>query len=364
MIEATVDAPLCGAEIRGMRDGLLGFGEDLGNFLHYSLGCSEWQMVLHTVSPFHSVFVVEHCTEVLSSMATGNSGIAANRLSADWQSRSSSQLIELTRISRNSRRYSIMKYRNPHYGNSARKTEPDVPQLGISQVQLAWDLSVSQPPSVGALAGTMMAAENMAKRVLGMSMVELSCSVAGAALDRLDIGCLVFDAQGRLVLCNAAGRTLSPRHISTGKEVCLKTPELQRELRHELDAESGLTAHPANTLAFKLPSGELRPAYLLRLSWRRNEPGTDFSDLLAIFVPTHSGHSASKALQIAFGLTPSEARVAELIAQGVSISEAAEELALSPETARSYSKAVFSKLGISRQSALAAHASWMFVPTN
>lgn len=53
-----------------------------------------------------------------------------------------------------------------------------------------------------------------------------------------------------------------------------------------------------------------------------------------------------------FGLLPSEARLAWAIAQGRSIAEAAEELGLSIETARNYSKKIYAKTGASRQAEL------------
>jgi DNA-binding CsgD family transcriptional regulator len=56
----------------------------------------------------------------------------------------------------------------------------------------------------------------------------------------------------------------------------------------------------------------------------------------------------------AFGLTAAEARAAGLIAQGLSPEQAAQQLNIAVETARSQLKAVFSKTGTHRQSELAA----------
>lgn len=53
-----------------------------------------------------------------------------------------------------------------------------------------------------------------------------------------------------------------------------------------------------------------------------------------------------------FGLLPSEARLAWAIAQGMSISEAANELGLTIETARSYSKRIYAKIGARGQAEL------------
>ncbi|WP_327753919.1 helix-turn-helix transcriptional regulator (plasmid) [Sphingobium sp. SJ10-10] len=53
-----------------------------------------------------------------------------------------------------------------------------------------------------------------------------------------------------------------------------------------------------------------------------------------------------------FGLLPSEARLAWAIAQGMSISEAADDLGLTLETARNYSKKIYAKTGARGQAEL------------
>ena len=56
----------------------------------------------------------------------------------------------------------------------------------------------------------------------------------------------------------------------------------------------------------------------------------------------------------ALGLTSAEARLASLLASGTSLEDAAAELHISRETARSQLKVVFAKTGTHRQSELVA----------
>lgn len=56
----------------------------------------------------------------------------------------------------------------------------------------------------------------------------------------------------------------------------------------------------------------------------------------------------------AFALTPAEARLASLIAEGLNLEKAAEELGIARETARNQLKAVFAKTGTHRQGELVA----------
>jgi DNA-binding CsgD family transcriptional regulator len=59
--------------------------------------------------------------------------------------------------------------------------------------------------------------------------------------------------------------------------------------------------------------------------------------------PPILGSATAAALRSQFGLSNSEARLAVRLANGMSLAEAAEELGLTLETARSYSKALFTK---------------------
>jgi DNA-binding CsgD family transcriptional regulator len=62
----------------------------------------------------------------------------------------------------------------------------------------------------------------------------------------------------------------------------------------------------------------------------------------------------SSVLAETFGLTPAETRVASIVAAGISIERAADQLGLSRETVRNHLKAVFAKTETHRQSELAA----------
>jgi len=63
---------------------------------------------------------------------------------------------------------------------------------------------------------------------------------------------------------------------------------------------------------------------------------------------------AASLLALAFGLTPAEARLGSALATGTSLSEAADELGISRETARNQLKSVFAKTDTHRQSELVA----------
>ena len=80
--------------------------------------------------------------------------------------------------------------------------------------------------------------------------------------------------------------------------------------------------------------------------------------------PDHLGEINETWLKELYRLTPTEARLATLIAQGISLAEAAEILGIGIGTARNHLKHVFAKTDTSRQAELAhlvAGGSMLFV---
>lgn len=68
--------------------------------------------------------------------------------------------------------------------------------------------------------------------------------------------------------------------------------------------------------------------------------------------PTDRCHDTR--LQLVFGLTFAEARVASRLARGADLTTIAEELRVSRETVRTHLKRIYSKTGARRQAALVA----------
>lgn len=85
-----------------------------------------------------------------------------------------------------------------------------------------------------------------------------------------------------------------------------------------------------------------------------DDPALDLRSILLLTDPDRGRAPAAERLRAALALTPAEARVAAQIASGRSPRETAASLGLSEETARTTLKRVFAKVGVSRQSELAA----------
>jgi DNA-binding CsgD family transcriptional regulator len=75
---------------------------------------------------------------------------------------------------------------------------------------------------------------------------------------------------------------------------------------------------------------------------------------IAVFIrdPQQAAEPPQQVISRLYGLTPTEASLAMLLANGLNLDEAAAELSVSRNTARAHLRAVFAKTGVTRQSGL------------
>lgn len=166
-------------------------------------------------------------------------------------------------------------------------------------------------------------------------------------LDRVDAGVLLLSTDGAIVHANNSGREL------------LQESDGIRALRGRLAFASSAD----DSLLCSLLALATRGRGGGRLSVARPPPRKPLSlsvvplpggfgrARIVVFVtdPGRGRITAGEALRAVYGLTPAEARLARRLASGEGLREAAEALAISRETARTYLKRVFAKTGTSRQ---------------
>jgi DNA-binding CsgD family transcriptional regulator len=75
---------------------------------------------------------------------------------------------------------------------------------------------------------------------------------------------------------------------------------------------------------------------------------------VAVFIrdPESRSQASREMIQRLFGLTQAESSLALLLADGLSLDEAADQLGVRKNTARAQLRAIFSKTGVTRQTAL------------
>jgi DNA-binding CsgD family transcriptional regulator/PAS domain-containing protein len=179
------------------------------------------------------------------------------------------------------------------------------------------------------------------------------------ALDQLAAGVLILDRQARVLFANLAAQEIAAARdvlVLTDRTVRCRQREQNDVLRRFVG--SAIAGGPGGSLLLSAPSRRLPVSALvaplagtLAASLAAQGP----QGAAAVFLSDPERHAATltEPLQTLYKLSPTEARVAWLIARSESIGGAAKSLGLAPETVRTHLKHIYAKTGVNRQSALA-----------
>ncbi len=177
-------------------------------------------------------------------------------------------------------------------------------------------------------------------------------------VERVPIGLLLFDPDGRLVLANGRARRLLGQAEGFGLDRDGRPespdPQVTAELRRLLDRATDRSQSAAAASGhLMLPRSEdRRPLSALISPIPIRSP--DATAFAALFLSDPEDRLAPRVelLQQRCGLTPTEARVAALMVQGQSVEEVAAALDSSLHTVRTHLKRIFAKTGTHRQASL------------
>lgn len=225
----------------------------------------------------------------------------------------------------------------------------------------------SQPPFTDAdceLMGTLIPHLRRAlklQRDLGLMSIERTAAVD--ALDDMTVGVVIIDADMRIKIANRTARQIGracdglrfvgERLVIDGRHGDNIRTRAQRLLR------SALSGIPSTGEAFQIERPSGAGSYIGRVSclggdrthfgWCvRDEP------LAIVFIrdPDEPEETRAELLQRLYGLMPSQAQLADLLANGCSLAQAAKRLSITPASARQYLKLIFQKTGARRQAEL------------
>jgi len=190
--------------------------------------------------------------------------------------------------------------------------------------------------------------------------VETERQLYAMAMDRMLVGTVVLDEKGAIIRCNSlADAILAEKDgvwIGQGglhADHSNEERDLQRLLRVALAIPAGTPIVP-EALSLTRPSGRaplgilIRPIPLGEWSEGRHRPA------VAAFIrdPERKSHPPYELLRQLFGLTAAEATLALLLANGLTLDEAAAELGNRKNTIRAHLRSIFSKTGVKRQTTL------------
>lgn len=179
------------------------------------------------------------------------------------------------------------------------------------------------------------------------------------AFDNMAMGCIILDRKMQVLSLNKAadqllqekqGLALQNRFLIVGSR------DENRQFRELIKTmlASGPQSSAANVAAFRI--GLSQSVTGLGLLCRALPPAMtpDAGPSVAIFIsdPEKPRLSKTDVLAQLFGLTKSEAGLALLLANGLTLDEAAGELGITRNTAKSHLSSAFSKTGVTRQPSL------------
>lgn len=185
-------------------------------------------------------------------------------------------------------------------------------------------------------------------------------SAVRSALDRLEVGVVLLDEDGRVSQVNRAAAEVLGRESQLRAEVggglAAVDPDIQRELSRMVARMVGASHDPSMRTSehLELPRPSMHPLRLLFVPLQGE--GRTSGRACALFLSDRELgiDLPEEVVRRHYGLTPGEARVVARLLRGRDIDGVAEELEVTRETVRSHLKRVFGKVGTTRQSELIA----------
>ena len=206
-------------------------------------------------------------------------------------------------------------------------------------------------------------AEKSLRLSIALLDAELSNLGLRDALGRLGIGVFALDSLGRIIFSNPAadrliGDGLSVVHGQLRFSPSAARSDIESRLKRILRGEpEELTTDSRPVLIERESASRPLTVYVLPIGTVRT-PAQEFlthARALVLAIDARTEDPPDPALvRDVLGLTLSEARLAALVGTGLRTGQAAERLGITEETARTALKRVFAKVGVSRQSELAA----------
>jgi len=190
---------------------------------------------------------------------------------------------------------------------------------------------------------------------------ELEKEIYGEALNRLTIGTIILDGRGRVLEINRTARSILQRNscISLNdNHLLVAKPRYREELNRLINSainwrEKQLPDTFVEALRIECPTGA-DIGLLVRAApasgWYQNEGVPSVIIHLEDF--EQDQRAPEQIVARLFGLTKSEARLAAMLASGLTLTDAAVKLNLTESSVRTYSKKIFAKMGVGRQAEL------------
>jgi DNA-binding CsgD family transcriptional regulator len=199
------------------------------------------------------------------------------------------------------------------------------------------------------------------QRDLGLVSVERNA--AFDALDNMALGIIIIDSDARIKFSNEAARQIAAAcdglRLTAGRLVVDESDgdSIRKRAQRLIKAALSDQMPPGEAFEIARPSGgEPYTALISPLGGGQTRVGWNTLDeqfaIVYVRDPDQPDETRAEILQRLYGLMPSQARLADLLASGYSLKDAAQKLGITLASARQYLKLVFQKTSTNRQAEL------------
>ena len=199
------------------------------------------------------------------------------------------------------------------------------------------------------------------QRDLGLVSVERNA--AFDALDNMALGIIIIDSDARIKFSNEAARQIAAARdglrLTAGRLVVEESDgdSIRKRAQRLIKAALSGQMTPGEAFEIARPSGgEPYTALISALGNSQTRVGWNTLDeqfaIVYVRDPDQPDETRAEILQRLYGLMPSQARLADLLASGYSLKDAAQKLGITIFSARQYLKLIFQKTSTNRQAEL------------
>lgn len=184
-------------------------------------------------------------------------------------------------------------------------------------------------------------------------LLQLASGISTEALNQLAFGAVALDKDGRILFCNRVADDLIARSEDLSRlngRLIFRRKEHAQTMRA---IATNLDNQPTEAV-LRLRHGEETIGVLARpvASDAVGDAVTTARVIVYFHALTEHVQPSPVLLSKLFGLAPSEAMLAILLSEGATLREAAQQLGITENSARTYSKRIFLKTGVRRQADL------------
>ncbi len=194
-----------------------------------------------------------------------------------------------------------------------------------------------------------------------LDLIESERKLYAGTVDRMLVGTVILNETGAVMKTNSVAdemlRESDGLRIVKGAMAAdygNENRELQKLIDQAADGHAGAEPAVIKAMSITRPSGRGKLGVLIR-----SIPPSEWSEgqrcpSVAVFIrdPGRKTEASHEMVRRLFDLTPAEASLALLLANGLTLDDAAEELGIRKNTARAHLRSIFSKIGVTRQTTL------------